>query len=84
MSTMTRADLESMFLDGEKLYKMIDELVWKDDISYLDATMTSCDELGIDPEDLVRLKLVSPILKSKLEEEAQDSGLLKPQARLPI
>ncbi len=73
-----------MFLNDEKFYVKIDDLVWKDDITYMEATMLICDELGIDPEDLLKLKLITPILKSKLELEAEELGLLKPSARLPV
>lgn len=80
----TKADLEAMFLNSEKFYKEIEELVWKDDIPYLEATMAICDERAIDPESLVKLKLISPILKMKLQEEAMQAGFLKPESTLPI
>ena len=80
----TKADLESLFLTSEKFYKEINEIVWKDDIGYMEATMQVCDIKEIDPEDLVKLKLISPILKQKLYEESVELGLMKPEARLPI
>lgn len=80
----TKADLESIFLTSEKFYKEINEIVWKEDISYMEATMQVCDNKEIDPEDLVKLKLISPILKQKLFEESVENGLMKAEARLPI
>jgi len=82
--TQTKEELEERFLTAEKFYKEINELVWKDDISYLESTMIICDKKEIDPEDLVKLKLISPILKMKLREEATDNGLLKPESKLPL
>ena len=69
--------LESTFLNSEKFYKEVDDLVWKDDIEYLDAIMIICDDKDINPEDLVKLDLISPLLKSKLNDECTISGALK-------
>jgi len=81
---MTKEELESLFLTAEKLYKEIDELVWMEDITYLEATMKICEEKQIDVEDIKKLKLVSPILYSKLHSEATSLGQLKPSATLPV
>lgn len=80
----SREELEAMFLTPEKFYKEVDSLVWRDDISYMEAIMQVCDAKEIDPEDIVRLKLVSPILKSRLQEEATESGQLKSESKLPL
>lgn len=80
----TKADLEAMFLTSEKFYKEVDALVWSDDIPYLDAIMQVCDSKDIDPEDLIKLKLISPILKVKLETEGIENGSLKIGSKLPI
>jgi len=80
----TREDLEAMFLNSEKFFKEVDEIVWKNDASYMESIMLVCDEKGIDPEDLVRLKLISPILKVKLQEEAVANGQLKQTSTLPL
>lgn len=77
-------DLKALFLDSEKLFKEVDDLVWKDDIQYIDALMLICDEKDINPEDLVRLKLISPALESHLMSEGVQSGALKSSAMLPI
>lgn len=84
MDITLRADLEALFLNSEKFYKAVDSLVWKDDITYMEGTMTVCDEKGINPEDLIRLRLISPILRVKLQEEAMANGLLKPESTLPV
>ena len=78
------ANIKNIFLDSEKFFKEIDDLVWKEDISYLDATMIICDEKEINPEDLVQNKLISPALESHLMLEGISSGMLKTSAMLPI
>lgn len=78
----TKADLEAMFLNSEKFYKEIDDIVWKNDVSYIEAVMIVCDAKAIDPEDLVKLKLISPILRLKLQDEAIINGQIKAQPTL--
>ena len=68
--------LQSMFLNGETLFKEIDKLVKADDISYISATIVICDKKGIEAEDLLKLKLISPLLMSKLQAEGLENGLL--------
>ena len=77
-----KEELESKFLNSEKFYKAVNELVWNDDIDYIDAIMIICDEKEIDPEDLVKRKLIAPILKSKLKDECFEKGILKKEATL--
>ena len=80
----TLEELTSKFLTSEKLYKEIDDLVWEEDISYLDATVRILDEKQIDFESITKLDLVSPMLYSKLYEEASTEGFLKKEAVLPL
>lgn len=77
-------ELKNMFLDSEKLFKEVDDLVWKEDIQYIDALMLICDEKNINPDDLVRLELISPALESHLMTEGVLSGTLKQSAILPV
>lgn len=78
-----RQELESLFLDANKFFTIVEDKVWMDDISYLDAIMSVCDDKEINPEDLVRLHLISPLLKSKLYSESMESGLIKQESSLP-
>lgn len=77
-------ELSARFLDAEKFFKEIDDLVWKEDITYMEALMDVCDEKSIDPEELIRLKLISPALMSHLQTEGVESGMLKSSAVLPV
>ena len=84
MSNESIEELESMFLTSDKFYIEVNELVWEDDITYMEAIMLVCDAKEIDPEDLVKLKLISPLLKQKLQDEAIEVGLLKTTSKLPL
>lgn len=75
---------DTPFLTADKFYKMIDDLVWEEDISYIEATISICTLLLIDPEDINKLKLVSPILKVKLHTDGMNEGMLRREAQLPI
>lgn len=77
-------DLPDIFLTAEKLYKEIDELVWEEDISYIEATTRVCESKNIDLEDIKKLKLVAPILFDKIRTEALHQGMLKPESSLPV
>jgi hypothetical protein len=48
----------------------------------MDAICHHCKETGLEIE--VAATLISPALKSKIKEEAQDNNLLKKTSRLPI
>ena len=76
--------LQTLFLTSEKFYKDVDDMVWKDDISYLEAIMLVCDEKDINPEDLEPLRLISPLLKQHLIEEETASGRLKPASHIEL
>lgn len=60
----------------------IEDVSMKYDLSLLDSICFHCEQTGLEIE--VAATLISPILKSKLKEEAQDNNLLKKQSRLPI
>lgn len=82
--TTTPEDLKDLFLNAEKFYVLVHEKVELGKLSYIEAIMAVCDELDINPEDLMKVELISPLLKSKLEEEAIELGLLKDTSRLPV
>lgn len=81
---METSKIEEMFLSADKFFHIVDELVWRDDISYIEATIKTCSELKIDIEDINKLKLVNPILKDHLKMDATNDGYLKKEAQLPI
>lgn len=61
-------------------YKIIDDLVWEKDISYLDALLLYCSEHDL--EIVVAAELTNQALKIKLEEDADKLKLLKKKGKL--
>jgi hypothetical protein len=66
----------------KKFSMMIENLVAENGLGYMDAICHHCKESGLEIE--VAATLISPALKSKIKEEAQDNNLLKKTSRLPI
>ena len=71
-----QTELEALFLDASKFYKQIHDLVLSDDITYVSATLVVCDRLDIEVDDLEKLCLISPLLKTKLQADGIESGVL--------
>ncbi len=68
--------MDDLFLTAEKLYVMIDNLVWQDDISYIDATLAILEKIDMEYDDLVKYKLITPMLYEHLNDEGMSLGLL--------
>jgi hypothetical protein len=66
----------------KKFSMMIENLVAENSLGYMDAICHHCKETGLEIE--VAATLISPALKAKIKEEAQDNNLLKKTSRLPI
>lgn len=66
----------------KKFSMMIEKLVIEHRLGYMDAICHHCKETGLEIE--VAATLISPALKSKIKEEAQDNNMLKKTSRLPI
>jgi hypothetical protein len=61
-------------LNKASFTQMIERLVHQHKMTYMEAILHLCDERQIDPLDIG--KLVSPVIKSKVEAEAQGKNLL--------
>lgn len=61
--------------DISKFSMAIEEIVYMKDISYIDAIVIYCDETGFEIETAA--KLVSGVLKSKIQLEAEDLHFLR-------
>lgn len=79
-----KKELESMFLTAEKMYSAIDELVKSTGCTYIEATIKVCEDKKIDYYDIKKLKLLSPLLYSKIRMEAIESGQVKSEAMLDL
>lgn len=58
----------------EEFARRVGMHVFRDDMSYIDATLHICEELKIDPEDIG--SLVDASLRNKIEYEAKQTNLL--------
>lgn len=74
--------IETKILNKTKFSKMVEEIVHKKNLSYIDAVVHLCDDTNIDPEDVA--KFISNILKDKIEAEARNLNYLPRQNTLPV
>ena len=70
------------FMTKTKFGKLVDEIVMKDKLSYMDAVLHLCERFDIDPLD--SKKFLSPVIKNKIEAEAMALNFLPKQNTLPI
>jgi hypothetical protein len=61
---------------------MVEDIVHKKKLSYIDAVVHACDNTNIDPEDVS--KFISSILKDKIEAEARNLNYLPKLNTLPV
>lgn len=67
--------IEENILTRKKFSGMIEDTVVRTKLSYMDAILHLCEELTLDPLDVGRL--VSPLIKDKIEMECVDLNLIK-------
>lgn len=87
MSRIKKKDLYIMIgITPEKLVQDISDIVYRNNMNYIDATVYYCQKNNLDVESVG--KLVPSSLKSKIEESARANRLLKKQyndiSTLPI
>jgi hypothetical protein len=61
-------------LTKQSLALIIEKLVIDEKMTYMEAALHYCEEKQIDPLDIG--KLISPVIKSKIEAEAMAANLL--------
>tara|TARA_B100000405_G_C16576783_1_gene371609 strand:- start:109 stop:357 length:249 start_codon:yes stop_codon:yes gene_type:complete len=71
---MTKDDIKEKFLTKAKMTKIIEQTVLEKRMPYLDAILFVCNEQGIEPDEVN--KFISPVIKGKLEAEANQLNLL--------
>jgi hypothetical protein len=71
---MTKDDIKETFLTKAKMTKIIEQTVLEKRMPYLDAILHVCNEQGIEPDEVN--KFISPVIKGKLEAEANQLNLL--------
>ena len=68
------------FMNKSKFSKIIEKHVVENKLTWIDAVVESCEETGIDPEDVK--KYISPVIKEKIEAEARSLNYLPKQNEL--
>ena len=69
-------------LKPKEFSTIIEEFVKEKRCSYMDAVILYCEDQKFEIETAA--KLLTPNLKAKLQEEAEDLNFLEKSARLPI
>lgn len=68
-------EIEDNILTKKKFALLIENTVIKYRLGYMDAIIHICEERGIDPSEIG--KLVSPVIKEKLQAECVKNRLIK-------
>jgi hypothetical protein len=73
---------EKQSLTKTKFARLIEDVVHKRNVSYMDAVIEVCQSNEVDVEDV--RKFITPIIKDKIQAEAMTLNLLPRQNTLPI
>jgi hypothetical protein len=65
-----------MIITKQEFEQVVEDLVWKHDISYMDAIVLYCEENNIDVESLAKVIKANPNLKGLLQLEAEKLNYL--------
>ena len=65
-----------------KFLHIVNMYLENNELSYIDAILSACEELEIEPEDAT--KYITVPLREKLLREGQDINILPKSAKLPI
>ena len=67
-----------------KFLKEIERIQKNDQVKYLDAILYFCEENGIEVESMAEIIRKSPLLHSRIQEEAEELNYLEKTRRLPL
>ena len=70
----TVVEEKTQFLTKARFAKMVESTVIEKEIPYMEAILDVCDVKGIEPEDVS--KFISPVIKNKLQAEAESLNFL--------
>jgi hypothetical protein len=62
--------------------QLIEDIDYDLDCGYMEAILKHCSDTGLEIE--VASTLISPALKAKIKEEAQNNNMLRKTSKLPI
>tara|TARA_Y100000389_G_scaffold169851_1_gene176475 strand:+ start:14512 stop:14742 length:231 start_codon:yes stop_codon:yes gene_type:complete len=72
--------IEKEFMNRAKFSKLIEEQVVDKKLGWIDAVVEVCNITNLDPEDVK--KLISPVIREKIEAEAMNLNYLPKQNEL--
>jgi hypothetical protein len=72
--------IEKEFMNRAKFSKLIEEQVVNKKLGWIDAVVEVCNITNLDPEDVK--KLISPVIREKIEAEAMNLNYLPKQNEL--
>ena len=75
-------NLDGLILNKSKFTKMVVKTVQNKKLSYLDAVVHLCEEHNIGIDDI--RKYISPVIKDKIEVEAQKLNFIPKGNTLPF
>ncbi len=73
---------EKQFLTKQKFAKLIEDVVQRLNVSYMDAVINVCNDHDVDLEDV--RKFITPIIKDKIQAEAMHLNFLPRANTLPF
>lgn len=68
----------------KEVLEEIEELVWKHDISYMDAIVIYCEDKNVDIETFAKALKNNEMIKAKLQFEAEALNYLPKSNTLPV
>jgi len=68
----------------KELCEVIEELVWKHDIPYMDAIVLYCETNNIEIETIAKFVKNNDMLKARVQIEAEGLNYLPKSSTLPI
>jgi predicted component of viral defense system (DUF524 family) len=69
---------------AKEFFDTIENLVWKHDLSYLDAIVMHCEKSNLEIESVIPLIKNNVNFKSKIQIEAENLNFLPKTSRLDI
>lgn len=72
------------FENQQRICREIDELVRTSNLTYIDASIHYADINGFEVEYVAELLTKSDLIRSRIEEEAENLNFIKKKSRLPI
>jgi hypothetical protein len=77
-------DMDVVVPTPEKFVEEIEDLVYEKDISYMEAIVEWCTRRGVDTDFAGTLVKKAPLLKSRVQKEAEALNFLPKTERLPF